>query len=510
MKVLLLALAILLGVFLRFFLLGQIPPSLDWDEASLGWNAYSFFKTGTDEFGLPHPVSIRSFNDFKPPLYVYLSVPFMALGLTEFSVRLLSAIAGVLTLVTTFALVNSLTKSFKLSLLTTFLLAISPWSIQFSRAAFESNLSLLFTVLGGLCLALYINRSRLPFLLAAGVSFGLSIYSYHSSRIFVPVFLLLIGLFYFPFFKKRLIPLLSVSLIAFVLLLPILRNAVRVGGLQARWNTVSVFANPPSLPYSDNPPLFYATTIAKNYLTHFNFDFLFLTADNNPRHHAPGMGLLYLFEFPFLLLGLFALLKYRPPWARFLIAWLLAAPVASSLTTDTPHAVRALLFLPSLQLLVAVGLLVFLKPGTLPLRLKFLAILVLLPLNIFYFLHQYFVHMPFEAAPAWQYGYREVVREVLVRESNFEKVVVTTAYDQPYIYFLFYGRIAPTIKNNGYFYATLDKYQFLDTKSLLPSDLNPNTLYVLSGKENLPSLVTIKEIYFPNKAVAFRLATLVE
>ncbi|MDO8610433.1 MAG: hypothetical protein Q7R95_07830, partial [bacterium] len=62
---------ILLAGFLRLYKLGEVPGSLDWDEASIGWNAYSLLKTGTDEYGKAWPVSIRSFNDYKPPMYVY-------------------------------------------------------------------------------------------------------------------------------------------------------------------------------------------------------------------------------------------------------------------------------------------------------------------------------------------------------------------------------------------------------------------------------------------------------
>ena len=88
---------VIFASFLRLYKLGEVPGSLDWDEASLGWNAYSLFKTGTDEYGKALPVSIRSFNDFKPPLYVYAAIPTTAIfGLNEFSVRLPSAIAGIL------------------------------------------------------------------------------------------------------------------------------------------------------------------------------------------------------------------------------------------------------------------------------------------------------------------------------------------------------------------------------------------------------------------------------
>jgi 4-amino-4-deoxy-L-arabinose transferase-like glycosyltransferase len=86
----------LVAAFLRLWYLGVNPPHLTPDEASLGYNAYSILKTGRDEYGEILPIIFKSFGDYKPGLYVYATVPFVALfGLTEFAVRLPSAIAGV-------------------------------------------------------------------------------------------------------------------------------------------------------------------------------------------------------------------------------------------------------------------------------------------------------------------------------------------------------------------------------------------------------------------------------
>ncbi len=89
---------IILAAVLRFYQLGSNPPSLDWDEASLAYNAYSFLTTGHDEYGNTFPtLSIRSFNDYKPPMYVYALMPSLFLfGKTDFAVRFPSALAGTL------------------------------------------------------------------------------------------------------------------------------------------------------------------------------------------------------------------------------------------------------------------------------------------------------------------------------------------------------------------------------------------------------------------------------
>ena len=87
---------IILAAILRFWKLGENPPALYWDEASLGYNAYSILKTARDEHGEFMPLSrFIAFGDYKPSGYIYASVPFIALfGLNEFSIRFASALAG--------------------------------------------------------------------------------------------------------------------------------------------------------------------------------------------------------------------------------------------------------------------------------------------------------------------------------------------------------------------------------------------------------------------------------
>ena len=132
-----------LALILRLYRLGQIPPSLNWDEASVGWNGFSLATTGSDEYGKRFPLSIRSFNDYKPPIYTYTTIPIIALlGLSELSVRLPSALAGSVSVLLVYFLVRSLLQldkpvgSLKIPLITSLLLAVSPWHLQFSRIAF--------------------------------------------------------------------------------------------------------------------------------------------------------------------------------------------------------------------------------------------------------------------------------------------------------------------------------------------------------------------------------------
>src|SRR3990170_6422178 len=152
---------LLLCVILRLYKITKVPISLNWDEASNAYNAYSILNTAEDEYGNFLPLANRSFDDYKPPAYMYFTVPTVWIfGLSEFAARLPSAIFGVLTCITIFFLAKKLTNSNAISYTSFFLLSITPWHIQFSRAGFEANVGLFFVV-SGLTFLLY-SISKFP------------------------------------------------------------------------------------------------------------------------------------------------------------------------------------------------------------------------------------------------------------------------------------------------------------------------------------------------------------
>ena len=195
-RVWILFLIILFAAILRLYYLGKTPISLEWDEVALGYDAYSILKTGRDQFGQFLPLTFRSIDDYKPPLYIYADVPAVALfGLNEFSARLPSAIFGIIAVALTYYLVLEIFRDRKkqekhlLALLASLYLAISPWHLQFSRAAFETNLSVTITISAVLFFLKGIKGNSQSFILSS-VFFGLALFSYHSTLVVTPLLLL--------------------------------------------------------------------------------------------------------------------------------------------------------------------------------------------------------------------------------------------------------------------------------------------------------------------------------
>jgi len=119
MKKFLLILIIIIAIFLRIWHLDLNPPSLYWDEASLGYNAYSILLSGADEHGEKLPLDrFIAFGDYKPPGYIYSTVFSMAVfGPNEFAVRFPSAMGGILMVILTYFLTKKLLTSVKVFLL---------------------------------------------------------------------------------------------------------------------------------------------------------------------------------------------------------------------------------------------------------------------------------------------------------------------------------------------------------------------------------------------------------
>lgn len=529
-KIIALAIILLLASTMRFYGLGAVPTSLNADEAAIGYNAYSILKTGKDEYGRKFPLLFQSFDDYKMPVYIYLTVPGIAMfGLNDFSVRLPSAVLGTLTVYLTYVLIESLFASTSLGLIASLLLAISPWHLQFSRSAYEANIALFFNVLGIMLLVKALKKN--VFYIPAFLSLGLSVWSYHSSRVFVPM----IAAGFFIIFYREIIQhkkYIAIGMLLFIVICtPLLllsispEGLVRARGVSAlgdvgplnrtiSWRQTDDALGIPLSAVFHNRRFADVLIILKGYLSHFDPNFFFSEIVQG-KFHAPGVGLMYLWELPVLLYGLLVAANKKGKSKYLLFLWFFIAPIAASPTRTLPHPVRTLVFLPAVQIFVAMGLVDLYK------RLDVIKLLyrrtmvgivaIIIFFSSLYYFHQYYIHMPVEYAPEWQYGHEQVVGTVKLMQDKFDKVIVSTSLDQPYIFFLYYLRYDPAKylsfggTKSGKFDEernAFDKYEFHTfMKTAVP--LNPRTLYVGTPSEVLPGAVRLVTIPYPTGESAY-------
>ena len=126
-------------------------------------------------------------------------------------------------------------------LVTTALLAFSPWHIQFSRVAFETNIGLTLNIFGAL---FFLKGFKKPWLLVcSAICFALSMYAYHSERVFVP---LLVTALFVIYWKKLILLqkkyLIGAVMVGIIVMLPLVQLSLTDDQVFARAKGVSVFS----------------------------------------------------------------------------------------------------------------------------------------------------------------------------------------------------------------------------------------------------------------------------
>jgi 4-amino-4-deoxy-L-arabinose transferase-like glycosyltransferase len=463
---LILPFVLLVSFLIRVWGIGSVPSGLTPDEGALGYNAYSILKTGRDEYGELMPIIFTSFGDYKPGLYVYADVPFVALfGLNEFAVRLPSVLSGVFIVFMIYKLGIRFSDK-RIALFAALVGSINPWLIYFSRGAWEANLSLAITLAA---VYFFLQSFEKPkYLILSAFLFSLTLLTYQGAKFSTLIVLAVLGLTFFAeikkaFFKERRIFSLAFIMGIFVSL-PIILSFFR--GQTARLEVFSLFSYP--RPEKELSLFLSESEINKNSPEYFIFhsetlnfkrailgrwfnalspDFLFFKGDyENPIHSAPYQGMFLLADIILIPLGMFfALRSGRNKFIFFIFLWLLLAPLPAAMSRDRVSAVRSLsLSIPLIYLAAygASGIFETLKN----IKFKYLVLAGALPLYFFsfvYFIDAYFVHLPTHNAATWRYGFREMSLEVDGLKNNYEEIVVEQSFNQPYIYYLFYTSFDP-------------------------------------------------------------------
>lgn len=490
---------LVLAAVLKLWGLSNNPPHLTNDEAALGYNAYSILKTARDEHGEFLPIVFKSFGDWKPGLYVYLTVPSVALfGLNEFAVRLPSALFGILAVFLMYLVVGELfrgtkleTGNWRLATVASFLLAISPWHLQFSRGAWEAGVSLTL-VLAGVYTFLRAVRDRPSWLALSAVLFALTLWTYQGAKLSASIAVVILTLVHRKELLKIPRKLLAKSIfVGLIVATPILLSLAQ--GKTGRLEVYSIFSyERPEETVQEilgqegitrdtwryrlyhSEPLNFTRGILGRWLNHYSGRFLFFEGDwSNPRHGVPNAGVILLLDALFLIAGFAALSRLGKSKASlFIWLWLLLAPLPAALSRDSVHAVRTLNMVVPLTVVLALGatsLVKFVKLDKLVLLVLFVAAYAA---NYVYYLDQYWVHAPAKNSQYWQYGYRQMVEKVSTLQDEYDEIVVKQSFEQPYIFFLFYMQSSSAYMQSSSAYQKYDpaKYQQVSREVYIPNE----------------------------------------
>jgi len=535
---------LLVSFFLRFWKLSSYPVSLSIDEVIIGYDSYSILKTAKDHWGEFLPLAFKSVGDYKAPILVYLMIPAIKfLGLSEFSIRFTVALLGSLTPLVVYSLVNLLLNNKRIALIGAFLLAISPWHIQYSRLTHEAIIALLFFLLG--CLVFIGSlKNKGKFWWLSGIFFCLSIYSYHSERIFVPVFLVSLLLVYRKEIWTSKKNALMALMVAVILSLPMVHMIFSSKGLirpksvfitndyelrTLRWEKISQWEKPSFVEMILNGKATNAFSFwIKRYLEYSDFSFLFFKGMSFTHPKFPDVGLMYLIELPFFVLGAVVLvnkMKIEKGSKRLVFIWALLGPLSASLANNSQHTSRSLTLVPIPQILVAVGAWYFIQwlRGT-KIRSVYqmaisLAIIMFGLSNIYGYLDLYYVHCPVHYSHYWMYGMKEVSLYLWQNKDNYDQIIIDPDFGVeaknitgiPFAYLLVYGKVEPAVIQK----ARLGRGEFgfenfVFRNVYWPEDRHlKNTLLVASfwqlSPQEIPSSQIVKVVSLYNKMPMFYL-----
>lgn len=353
---LILIIILIIASFFRLWQLSSIPPGVYPDEAINANQAIS------EPGKIFYPE-----NNGREGLYInLLALSFNLFGISIWSLKIVSAIIGILTVLGLYLLIKEIFKNRvhknpeAIALLSAFFLAVSFWHVNFSRIAFRAILVPFLLVFSFYFLFRGFRTQKLWNFIIAGLFCGLGLHTYIAFRLAVLIFIPVLIFFWF-FYKKQnlskkyLVFAICFLLFAFIIALPIgiyfLQNPQDFVG---RTGGVSIFSQ-------ENPLKEFGKSLIYH-LAMFN-----IRGDYNWRHNFSGspmllwpIGILFLIGlfYSFKKLAKSIILHSIELFAvfGFLIIWWLIMLLPGVLTSEAiPHGLRVIGVIPVVYIFAGLG-----------------------------------------------------------------------------------------------------------------------------------------------------------
>lgn len=492
LKILLAVLLItLIGGVLRFYQLDKYPLQLNHDEISQLYDTASIVATGRDIYGNFLPLAFPSTGDYKVGHYIYISIlPYLIFGMKEIAIRFPAAFFGTLIIPAVFLFVNILTKNFRLALISSAVIAVTPSEIFYSRKSFENIIGVFFVFSGLFLLIGHLegNKSKLRSFITA-LFLALPMYIYTSHTIVVPLAIISFTLIYWKKILLQYRYFLGMFLVWIILLLPLFYITLTDPGIRFRAASVSIFQDAAlqgqlqsidkgnlifSRLYQIKAILGYSFT---KYLKQFDPNRIFGNGLDFTNQGMIGIGPLMFWQLPFFLLGIIYILRSSFfASGKFLLILLLLAMIPSGITFESYSPHRSVLAFSIMSIISAFGIYwsyqLIQKKAKNPLKIAILStVSLLLVINLVYFIHMYTVNYPFEKSQNMHYPYKNVAFFAWSQYGNFDQIIIDPVYGQAapvkavavHYYLAYYGNYLPAdfqkdlrVEKSGIYF---DKFQ---------------------------------------------------
>lgn len=470
----------MIGSFVRLFAIGRFPNALNVDEASSGYDAFSLMKWGVDRDGNSYPVYLYAWGSGQSVLYSYLMIPVIAVtGLTEYGIRLPMAIIGVISLYVFYYLIKNIFDNKKYGIIATAFFAICPWHIMKSRWGMECNIFPDLILLASLLLVLGLKKKKTGLQVLAFVVLAISSYSYGTSYLFLPVFVL--GTLGYLIYKKELTVKKSIIylLVMFVLCIPIIVYIfINTFGLEQI--TIGKVTIPKLLVNRyDEVSTVFSGNIFENCVNNLleTLRILILQNDKLEWNAIPQYGLFYLISIVFFVIGLRACVKKykKNNFNQIMNIWMISAIVLCAFCVANINRIN-IIMIPCIYYIV-VGLFEFLT------KYKQLTVCIAVIYVVLFIEFMYsYVNKDYNKYYTFTSGVEDVVD--YCKSFDVDNIYCKYSFKEPFMYFMFYGQedVREYLDTVEYFEEgrTFDNVRsFGKYKFYLPEEIEKNSVIIV-------------------------------
>ena len=432
------------------------------------------------------PVYFQSFGDWKLPVYVYATVPSIALfGLTGFAVRFPSAVFGILTIPAMYFFVKEVFREKGTNMVALFsagMLAINPWHLHYTRATFEVSIALFLFVFGSYLLLRWLRERFSGGLFLGTVLYIIAAYSYNLTRLLAP--LLFISVVWWGYDRsirmgriRHVRQLWSIepvaALIAGVLLFtPMAMGVLQDGGVSSASGTIifsSAAVQAPLLEFRSylmdipsgvtrllfNQLFLTLFEYVRHIVSYFSVDFFFIHGSSHGNHGIRTIGQFYIIELLLMVLGLVWLLRthiYRRSAYFFVVWWVIVVAVAS-LTREAPHATRSFFLIVPMIICSAAGVRYTCDLFSSRMSWKhhmalscFVACIAGVGVyQMIMYVASYYYQFPVLYAAQWRAGDEQLTDFLVAHGDEYDMVAIDPAAGYIYSSYLFYASYPPDI-----------------------------------------------------------------
>ena len=462
--------------------LGYAPIYLIHDEVKFSLQAIAIAESGHDLNGrlLPVYFSEPEFVAGRDPMMIYATaLALRVLPLSDASVRLSTALVGVIDVLLILVLARQVFKSDVLALAAAAMLALAPGHFIHSRMALSVMYPLPFVILWLIGLSRFTEQGSRRAIYFGAAALGLGIYGYLAGMIMMPLYLVFTGLI---LAEKRALRLVPGVVAAFAcVLIPIViwqlvhpERAAIFGAYRVGDVTSGVTPGISSFLAMSRVKLMVGA-----WWSYFDPDYLFLSGDSSMTNSTRQAGLFPLAAAVLMPLGIYALASRRG-LARLVLVGLISAPLAVVLTgTLDLNRYRGLFVLPFGVLVSTYGL-EFLWTRSRIWRWAAIVLIVSMPLQFWGFYQDYMG--PYRDSSGVWFGknVRGAVAEAISHADAHDTVLVSRGVPYGDAYWDFYSRAlaAPDRRPAG---------RVIDAATFDRQSAAAGTLLVMSAGESWPA-----------------------